>query len=258
MRRVYHHIVGLGLNCEPGFVLEDMYGRLDSYPLSWALVPDVPNLLLALEDMDLLFGEGYTVVPGSFDMFLCWRTGIRFHGKSDLRAGNYAPELVEEAFAELAGRMEYLCGKFRRVLQSGREVLCIVKNHNRGGSRRGFTTREALDIKAALDGMSVGKKPDLLCVDRRGCEPPAFDPGCEERGVYKRLLEGFAPGERAYLYDTPGWARIFAEFDSVHSCAAGAERGERARELELHLGERRAARLRDIRERTPGEEGVCR
>ena len=250
MLRTYHHIISLGLNCEPSYALEDMYGRLDSYPLSWALVPDVPNLLDALNAMDLVFSEGYDIARGSFDMFCCKRTRIQFHGKTSLRANNYRDDIVETAFAELASRMRYLRNKFCNALSSGRNILCLVKNHCRDGSPRGFTTEEALALKAALDRTAQGGKVDLLCVDRLGCVPPEFEPKCADLGVYKRLLDGFAPGERAYLYDLPGWARIFAEFDSVHSAFPDADFAQRARAIQGHLETRREARLRDIRERT--------
>jgi hypothetical protein len=251
MAREYHHIISLGLNCEPSYALEDMYGRLDSYPLSWALVPDVPNLLDALSEMDALFREGYDIARDSFDMFRCKRTGIQFHGKTNLRAHNYRDEIVEEAFHELTSRMAYLHKKFRRALSSGRAALCIVKNHSWDGSRRGFTTGEALALKAALDRRAEGGTVDLLCVDRLGCTPPELEPQCASQGIHKRLLEGFAPGERAYFYDLPGWARIFTEFASVHSPFPGASFEERAQAVQRHLEARREARLRDTRERTP-------
>ncbi|MDR2696102.1 MAG: hypothetical protein LBC79_06965 [Deltaproteobacteria bacterium] len=250
MLRKYHHIISLGLNCEPSYALEDMYGRLDSYPLSWALVPDVPNLLDALNRMDAIFSQGYDIAQGSYDMFRCKHTGIQFHGKTSLRAHDYQDDVVEAAFQELTSRMRYLHKKFRGALCSGRNILCIVKNHSRDGSPRGFAAGEALALKAALDRMAEGGPVDLLCVDRQGCIPPEFEPQCAEPGVCKRLLDGFAPGERAYLYDIPGWARIFAEFDSVHSRFPDAESGERARIIQQHLETRREERLRDIRERT--------
>ncbi|MCL2123203.1 MAG: hypothetical protein FWH34_03850 [Desulfovibrionaceae bacterium] len=250
MSRIYHHIISLGLNCEPSYALEDMYGRLDSYPLSWALVPDVPNLLDALNEMDLLFSEGYNIAQGSFDMFRCTHTGIQFHGKTNLRAHAYQDGIVEAAFNELLSRIRYLHKKFCKALGSGRAVLCIVKNHGRCGSSRGFTTEEALALKAALDRKAKAGTVDLLCVDRRGCIPAEFEPQCAERGIHKRLLEGFAPGERAYLYDLPGWARIFAEFDSVHSSFPEAHVAQRARAIQGRLEARREERLRDIRART--------
>jgi hypothetical protein len=254
--REYHHIISLGLNCEPSYALEDMYGRLDSYPLSWALVPDVPNLLDALGEMDALFHDGYDIAGGSFDMFRCKRTGIQFHGKTNLRAHNYRDDIVEESFHELTSRLEYLHKKFRKALHSGRDILCIVKLHSWDGSARGFTTEEALALKAALDRMAEGGTVDLLCVDRLGCAPAKFEPQCAELGIHKRLLEGFAPGERAYLYDLPGWARIFAEFASVHSAFTGANAAERAQAVQRHLEARREERLRDIRERTPAPPGA--
>ena len=252
MLRKYHHIISLGLNCEPSYALEDMYGRLDSYPLSWALVPDVPNLLDLLNCMDALFSKGYDIAQGSFDMFRCKHTGIQFHGKTSLRAHDYRDEVVEEAFQELTSRMGYLRKKFRGALRSGRNILCIVKNHARSGSPRGFTSEEALALKAALDCMAEGGAVDLLCMDRLGCVPPELNPQCAGLGVYKRLLDGFAPGERAYLYDLPGWARIFAEFDSVHSPFQETDAEERTRAIQRHLEARREERLRDIRERAHG------
>ena len=250
MLRKYHHIISLGLNCEPSYVLEDMYGRLDSYPLSWALVPDVPHLLGALGGMDLLFSEGYEIAQGSFDMFRCKRTGIQFHGKTSLRVHEYRDDIVEAAFNELISRMRYLHRKFCKALSSGRAILCIVKNHNRSGSSRGFNTEEAFALKAALDRKAEGGMVDLLCVDRLGCIPAALEPQCAGLGVHKRLLEGFAPGERAYLYDLPGWARIFAEFASLHSSFPEASFEERAQAIQRHLEARREERLRDIRERS--------
>ena len=250
MARKYHHIISLGLNCEPSYVLEDMYGRLDSYPLSWTLIPDVPNLLSALNCMDALFSEGYEIAQGSFDMFRCKRTHIQFHGKTSLRAHKYRDDIVAAAFKELTSRMGYLHKKLCRALRSGRDILCIVKNHSRGGASRGFTSEEALALKAALERMAEGGRVELLCVDRLGCVPPELDPQCAGLGVYKRLLEGFAPGERAYFYDLPGWARIFAEFDSVHSVFPETDPGARALAIQGHLETRRAERLHDIRERT--------
>jgi hypothetical protein len=249
MLRRYHHIISLGLNCEPSYVLEDMYGRLDSYLLSWALVPDVPNLLAALNEMDLLFSKGYDIAQGSFDMFRCKHTGIQFHGKTNLRVHKYQSGIVETAFSEIISRMRHLRKKFRSALSSGRDVLCLVKNHSRGGSPRGFTSDEALALKTALDHTAEGGRVELLCVDRLGCVPQEFEPRCAELGVYKRLLEGFAPGERAYLYDPPGWARIFAEFDSVHSSFPEGSFEERAQAIHCHLETRREERLRDIQER---------
>jgi len=270
--REYHHIISLGLNCETSYALEDMYGRLDSYPLSWALVPDVPNLLDALKEMDALFREGYDIAGGSFDMFRCKHTGIQFHGKTNLRAHNYRDDVVEEAFHELTSRLGYLHKKFLKALHSGRKILCILKNHNWDGSPRvlrrttcGFSTEEALALKAALDRMvrmggtprmAEGGTVDLLCVDCLGCAPAELDPQCAGLGVHKRLLEGFAPGERAYLYDLPGWARIFAEFSSVHSSFPGSRVEERASAIQRHLEARREERLRDIRERTPAPPGA--
>jgi hypothetical protein len=249
MHRAYHHLISLGLNCEPSFVLEDMYGRLDSYPLSWTLVPDAPSLARALREPDLLFAAGYEIAQGSFDMFRCPRTGIRFHGKIDLRARGYAHEAAEEGFAELVSRLTHLRKKFRRVLDSGRDILCIVKNHHRGGDRAGFSPQDAHELRKAI-GKSAGRL-DLLCVDRAGCEPSAFGPEEESVGIYKRLLEGFAPGERAYLYDIPGWARIFAEFGSVHSSPGDGDFQERTRAVEQRLAMRREERLRDMREKMP-------
>ena len=250
MLRTYHHIISLGLNCEPSYALEDMYGRLDSYLLSWALIPDVPNLLEALNGMDLLFSEGYDIARGSFDMFRCRHTGIQFHGKTNLRAHEYRADIVEAAFNELVSRMGHLRKKFRKALSSGRDILCIVKNHSRGGSSRGFTTDEALALKAAIDRTAEGGRVDLLCVDRQGCIPAELEPGCAGQGIYKRLLDAYAPGERAYLYDLPSWARIFAEFDSVHSSFAGASFEERTQAIRRKLETRQEGRLRDIRERT--------
>ena len=258
MKRAYHHIISLGLNCEPSYALEDMYGRLDSYPLSWALVPDVPNLLDALDDMDVIFSEGYDIAQGSFDMFRCGRTGIQFHGKTSLRAHEYQGEIVEAAFNELLSRIGYLRNKFRKALASGRSVLCIVKNHSRGGSPRGFAAEEALALKAALDRGAQAGTTDLLCVDRLDCIPAEFGPQCAALGIHKRFVDAFAPGERAYLYDLSGWARIFAEFDSVHSSFPEARIEERTRSIQDHLAMRRDERLRDIRERTEQGGAACR
>jgi len=250
MSRTYHHLISLGLNCEPSYALEDMYGRLDSYPLSWTLIPDVPQLLDALSEMDLLFSKGYDIAQGSFDMFRCRHTGIQFHGKTNLRAHEYRDDIVEAAFHELLSRMRYLHKKFCKALCSGRAILCIVKNHSRSGSPRGFTTEEALALKAALDRKADAGTVDLLCVDRLGCIPAELEPQCAELGIYKRLLNGFAPGERAYLYDLPGWTRIFAEFDSVHSSFPEVHVAQRAQAIQRHLEMRREERLRDIRVRT--------
>jgi len=249
MPRRYHHIISLGLNCEPSYALEDMYGRLDSYLLSWALVPDVPQLLDALQGMDLLFSEGYDIAQGSFDMFRCTRTGIQFHGKTDLRAHKHQADMVEAAFDELISRMGHLRKKFRKALRSGRDILCIVKNHSRGGSSRGFTSEEAFALKAALDRAADGGKVELLCVDRQGCIPPEFEPHCAELGIHKRLLKAFAPGDRAYLYDLSSWARVFAEFDSVHSSFSEADFEERTQAIRRHLETRQEGRLCAIRDR---------
>jgi hypothetical protein len=227
-----------------------MFGRLDSYPLSWALVPDVPNLLDALHEMDALFSQGYDIAQGSFDMFRCKRTGVQLHGKTSLRANEYRDDVVAAAFDELISRIRHLRKKFHGALRSGRSVLCMVKNHGRGGSPRGFTTEEALTLKAVLDRKAAGSTVELLCVDRLGCDPSEFEPRCAGLGVHKRLLEGFAPGERAYVYDLPGWARIFAEFDSLHSPFPEAGFEERAQAIQRHLEARRDARLRDIRDRS--------
>jgi len=251
MARAYHHIISLGLNCEPSYALEDMYGRLDSYLLSWALVPDMPNLLLALDDLNALFREGWDIAGGAYDMFRCKHTEIQFHGKTNLRAHSYREDVMEAAFQELTSRLSHLRRKFLKALRSGREILCIVKNHSWEGSPRGFTTAEALALKAALDQTAEGGTVDLLCVDRLGCVPAELEPQCAALGVYKRCLEGFAPGERAYLYDLPGWARIFAEFASVHSSFRQMPPEERTQAVLRHLEARREARLRDIRERTP-------
>ena len=249
MLRSYHHIISLGLNCEPSYVLEDLYGPLDSYVFSWALVPNVPELVLALDDMAAIFSQGYDIAHGSYDMFRCLHTGIQFHGKSDLRAGAYESALLEAAFAELLSRLAYLQKKLCRALRSGRRVLCVVKNHNRGGSARGFDSAEALHLKRALDQLADGGHVDLLCVDREGCVPPELDPQCARQGIYKRLLAGFAPGERAYFYDIPGWARIFAEFDSVHAPCRGASFAERVQQITQQCESSRAARLRKIDQR---------
>ena len=249
MLRSYHHIISLGLNCEPSYVLEDLYGTLDSYLFSWALVPDVAALTLALEDMPSIFSKKYAIEQNSYDMFRCLHTGIQFHGKSNLRAGAYDEKLVNAAFAELVSRLAYLQKKLCRALNSGRRTLCIVKNHNRGGSIYGFDSAQALRIKKALDKLAGNGHVDLLCVDREGCVPPEFDAQCAQQNIYKRLLAGFAPGERAYYYDIPGWARIFAEFDSVHAPDRGANFEERSRQIACHCEIRRAARLSESEQR---------
>jgi len=257
MLRTYHHLISLGLNCEPSYALEDMYGRLDSYPLSWALIPDLPHLLDVLRDMELLFSKGYEIAHGSFDMFRCRHTGIQLHGKTDMRAHAYQDEIVEAAFRELLSRMGYLQKKFFKALQSGRSILCIVKNHSWGGSPRGFTTAEAFALKEALDSKARAGTVHLLCVDRVGCIPADLEEQCAERGIYKRLLSGFAPGERAYLYDLPGWARIFAEFDSVHSSFPEIQGEQRMQAIQRHLEMRREQRLSDTRARTRQSGASC-
>lgn len=126
----YDTYVSLGYNCEVSFRIQDFWGRLESYPLSWAYILNRNYLIEALNHLDKILTGDINVTP--------WHMVIDEDYKISLHLKLYTDKLflddgtldifyASKSIFELKSRFSHLVNKFLDLLKSEKRTLFIIK-----------------------------------------------------------------------------------------------------------------------------------
>ena len=121
-------VCSLGYDCEVNFMIKCFYGFEDNYITSWSRIGNQEKFLNCLSNLDKIMSEG--LLPDD-SMVMDNYSGMRFHTRG-------VPNLKDESklqlqLEELRSRLTYLSLKTKRMFDSRKRKLFIVKYEERGG-----------------------------------------------------------------------------------------------------------------------------
>ncbi|MDM0822046.1 hypothetical protein QTI12_14785 [Clostridium perfringens] len=129
-KNTFDEVVSLGYNCEVSFRIKDYFGKISSYPYSWAYCCDKNLFLKSLDNLDDILTGEITLLPLS-GMFKCEKYNMNFHSskhKENLVVdGKPNKENVEKEIKNLKEKIKHLTKKFKDLLTSEKNTLFVIK-----------------------------------------------------------------------------------------------------------------------------------
>ncbi len=211
---LYDSIVPLGFNCQLAFNISRVHSYLESNLFNWVFVLDENRFLKTLDNLDLIFSNGYTYRKDT-NMFECLVTGIVFHGKQTVdNIKNDNIEIynanIETEYNDLLGRTKHLITKFKILMNSHkRKCFMYVIESKRLG------IEQSVNFINSLYNMLLSKTSnfDLVII----CDKESYnDIICNSnKNVIYRKIEKLAPISATTdekQTDIIGWNKILDEF----------------------------------------------
>ncbi|MBO4643376.1 MAG: hypothetical protein J5716_02075 [Alphaproteobacteria bacterium] len=204
----YDHIVSLGYNCEIAYQLFRHNGFLESNLFAWASIPSLQTLISALNDLNQIGSQDY--VPDDI-MYICNKTKIKFHGKTDLKKFGNDPELVRKDKEELYSRVAFLRDKFISVAEENSRKLYILKVK----SSETDVEQKIDEIRGLLSRRNNGSFDFLFVPEEAFAKTLSLT---EKDGFYIRTVSEYAPDSAvtSKFRSFKEWQRIFDEFVPLH------------------------------------------
>ena len=134
-KQIFNNIISLGVNCENTFVIQDLFGNIDSTLFTWAFIEDPFMLSEYIANPDILFTDGMTLIPSK--MFMCNRTRFVFHSRMQKEDHIFDTkeelpiDTLREAEEEVRARVEHLADKFWNRINSEDRNLFVIKLFSR-------------------------------------------------------------------------------------------------------------------------------
>jgi hypothetical protein len=210
-KQVFNNIISLGVNCENAFVIQDLFGSIDSTLFTWAFVEDPFLILEYIKNPDILFTNGMTLTPSK--MLMCNRTKFVFHSKLqkehhifDDNKG-FSVDKLKEAEEEVYSRAEHLSNKFWNQINSEDRNLFIIKLFSKEEYKNkiGNLLTELTD---SLDKKCSNKNFILICVLEENYAHSIEQEIKDNRLVIKRVKK-FAHYASTDKFDKEAWKKIY-------------------------------------------------
>jgi hypothetical protein len=210
-KQIFDNIISLGVNCENTFVIQDLFGNIDSTLFTWAFIEDPFMLSEYIANPDILFTDGMTLTPSK--MFRCNRTRFVFHSKMQkesniLDTNEELPiDTLKEVEEEVRSRVEHLADKFWNRINSEDRNLFVIKlfSHKEYRNKIVNLLEELADL---FDKKCLNKNFMLMCVLEDGYAQSIQQEIRENRLIIKRIKE-FAHWASADKFDKEAWKEIY-------------------------------------------------
>lgn len=204
----YDHIVSLGYNCEIAYQLFKHNGFLESNLFAWTLIPSLETLISVLTNLNQIGSEDY---ESNGIMYICNKTKICFHGKTDLKKFGNDPERVRKDKEELRPRVVFLREKFISVAQENSRKLYILKVR----SSETDVEQKIDEIRGLLDRRNNGFFDLLFVPEETFLKTLSLT---ETDGFHIRPVSEYAPDDAVTSkhHSFKEWQRIFDEFVPLH------------------------------------------
>jgi hypothetical protein len=212
-KQIFNNIIPFGVNCEIAFVLQDVFGSLDSTLFTWAFVEDPFMLSEYIQNPDILFTDGLTLTPSK--MLRCNRTRFVFHSKLHKEHHvlddniEHSHDRLKEAEEEVYARVGHLSNKFWSHINSGDRNLFVLKLF----PKEEYVNRIGnllADLTESLDQKCANKNFILMCVLEENYAPSLEQDITDNRLVIKRINK-FAHYASTDRYDKKAWEKIYKD-----------------------------------------------
>lgn len=201
-------ITSLGYNCEISFRLENYFGSIDAMPFSWSFVLEREKFPQVLENIDRLFADEVELLEDN--MILCKNYNIKFHPRYDmlLKDGTPTEESTQMAIDELRQRVSHLKDKWKKLINSQKEAVFLMKVENMGEEAN---LQYIQDVYQVLQRKYISGKFTLMILMEREAVTEQIK-GLEKEKLKIRTLKRFAPKKHTdTMGDVCGWWCILNE-----------------------------------------------
>jgi hypothetical protein len=210
-KQIIDNIISLGVNCENAFVIQDLFGKIDSNIFTWAFIEDPFMLSEYINNPDILFTNGMTLTPSK--MFRCNRTKFVFHSKMQKEdhifdTNKELPvDKLKEAEEEVHSRVEHLADKFWNRINSEDRNLFVIKLFSKEEYINKIVNLLA-ELTDLLDKKSSNKNFILMCILEDDYAQSIEQEIKDKRLVIKRIRK-FANYASTDKFDKKAWKEIF-------------------------------------------------
>jgi hypothetical protein len=210
-KQIIDNIISLGVNCENAFVIQDLFGKIDSNIFTWAFIEDPFMLSEYINNPDILFTNGMTLTPSK--MFRCNRTKFVFHSKMQKEdhifdTNKELPvDKLKEAEEEVYSRVEHLADKFWNRINSEDRNLFVIKLFSKEEYINKIVNLLA-ELTDLLDKKSSNKNFILMCILEDDYAQSIEQEIKDKRLVIKRIRK-FANYASTDKFDKKAWKEIF-------------------------------------------------
>jgi len=128
----YDNVISLGFKCETAFVIEAVFGKVESNLFNWVSQNDnIDSLIKVLQNPDLLMSEGLEFEEYNAFMYKDKALGFRYHSKMETDIlnslqGQEREDYISKMGEEVTSRMNYLKNKFFSKVKSNDKNLFIM------------------------------------------------------------------------------------------------------------------------------------
>lgn len=201
-------ITSLGYNCEISFRLENYFGSINALPFSWSFILEREKFPEVLNDIDKLFADEVELLEDN--MILCKNYNIKFHPRYDvlLKEGSPTEESTRMAIEELKQRVFYLKDKWKKLFNSSKKTVFLMKVENKGELANLEYIQEVYD---KLKKVYISGKFTLVVLLEKEAVTDKIR-ALETEKLKIRTLKCFAPKKHTdTMGDVWGWWRILNE-----------------------------------------------
>lgn len=212
-RLIFNNIISLGVNCENTFVIQDLFGNIDSTLFTWAFIEDPFMLSEYIANPDILFTDGMTLTPSK--MFRCNRTRFVFHSRMQKEdhifdADEELPiDTLKEAEGEVHSRVEHLADKFWNRINSEDRNLFVIKLFSHEEYKDNIINLLA-ELTHSLDRKCLNKDFMLMCILEDDYAQSIEQEIRDNRLVIKRI-RNFAHWTSTDKFDEEGWKEVYKD-----------------------------------------------
>jgi len=210
-KQIFDNIISLGVNCENTFVIQDLFGNIDSTLFTWAFIEDPFMLSEYIANPDILFTDGMTLIPSK--MFRCNRTRFVFHSRMQKEdhifdANEELPiETLREAEEEVHSRVEHLADKFWNRINSEDRNLFVIKLFSHEEYKDNIINLLA-ELTYSLDRKCLNRDFMLMCILEDDYAQSIEQEIKDNRLVIKRIRR-FANWTSTDKFDGEGWKEVY-------------------------------------------------
>jgi hypothetical protein len=210
-KQIFNNIISLGVNCENTFVIQDLFGNIDSTLFTWAFIEDPFMLSEYIANPDILFTDGMTLTPSK--MFRCNKTRFVFHSKMQKEdhifdANEELPvDTLREAEEEVHSRVEHLADKFWNRINSEDRNLFVIKLLSHEEYKDNIINL-LMELIYSLDRKCFNKDFMLMCILEDDYAQSIEQEIRDNRLVIKRIRR-FAHWTSTDKFDEEGWKEVY-------------------------------------------------
>ncbi len=215
----YKYFIPFGMCCDFSTRFLHYFKFSDSTFWNWVWA-DVPEIQMEFwEHPEILFSEGQFFSDYANGMWVCKKTGMRFHSKNSYNFflkndGSLDEKLLEEDFEELSSRTKYLYEKTKRYLELKDKKLFTYTLRCSDYKNMTFHVNR---IKSLYDFIAQRTEnfDFLLVVAKQNYEFVKTEIEKTHPQIFVRQVRSYYRGIQDLSLDRLGWVKIFKEFQPV-------------------------------------------